>query len=67
VSYHSLNLSQSLEATFLGGEVELEIQLGMRKPAGKNTMKATHHAVWHALQTELVTGSARTTEGRNKK
>jgi hypothetical protein len=28
----------------------------MRKPAGKNTMKATCHAVWHALQTELLLG-----------
>jgi hypothetical protein len=38
----------------------------MRKPAGKNTMKTKHHAVRHAFQTELVTGAARTTEGRNK-
>jgi hypothetical protein len=30
-------------------------------------MKATRHAVWHACQTELVTGSARGTEGRQRR
>jgi hypothetical protein len=51
-----------------GCEVELEIQLGMKKPAGKKyNESATRHAVRHALQTELITGCARTTEGGDKK